>query len=84
MTKVRVKGLASQSIVAEFELSPDEMNEDLLTLLRGRGIPIASSCQGEGVCQKCIINTDLMACITKPKEIISQDSKIVEIVVSYL
>ncbi|TNF27060.1 MAG: 2Fe-2S iron-sulfur cluster binding domain-containing protein [Deltaproteobacteria bacterium] len=84
MSRLIVKGLASQKTVAEFELTEEEMQQDLLTLLTSKGIPIASSCQGEGVCQKCLINGDLMACITKPSELIAQDDKKIEITVSYL
>lgn len=81
---IKVLGLASKTTVAEFKLSEEEFEDDLLTILRSRDIPIASSCLGEGVCQKCIINGDLMACITKPIEILPQGKDLLHIEVSYL
>jgi ferredoxin len=81
---LKVHGLASGTIVAEFPLSEQELDTDLLTLLRSKDIPIASSCLGEGVCRKCLINDDLMACITKSRELLSQGKTVVHIKVSYL
>jgi len=84
VTQVKVMGLASNSVVAEFKLQENEMDSDLLTLLRDRGIPIASSCYGDGVCQKCLINGDLMACMTSPRELLTRGSNKVQISISYL
>lgn len=84
MIDLKIHGLASGTIVAEFQLSEQELETDLLTLLRSKDIPIASSCLGEGVCRKCLINDDLMACITKPIELLSQGETVVHIKVSYL
>ena len=82
--RVKVLGLASNSVVAEFELQESEWDTDLLSLLRDRGIPIASSCYGDGVCQKCLINEDLMACMTNSRELLTQDSNEIQISLSYL
>ncbi|MCB9073274.1 MAG: (2Fe-2S)-binding protein [Bdellovibrionaceae bacterium] len=32
-----------------------EENENLFSLLRRSGVPIASSCSGDGVCGKCVV-----------------------------
>lgn len=58
---IEVLGLASQTsrLVEAFE---HEMDQDLLTWLRSRGVTIASSCDGEGVCKKCKIQNDWLTC----------------------
>ena len=57
---IHVHGLASQKAVASFEVT--DLTTNLMEFLRHRGIPIASSCGGDGVCRKCVVNDDLMSC----------------------
>jgi Na+-transporting NADH:ubiquinone oxidoreductase subunit NqrF len=59
-----VFGNASKSNVATINISPKEKLTNLLQILMDHKIPIASSCFGEGVCQKCVINDGLLACKT--------------------
>lgn len=63
--------------------SSDELNENLLKWLRKKGITIASSCDGEGVCKKCVIQNDWTSCELTLKTFLErqQDGKIF---VSYL
>jgi hypothetical protein len=44
------------------ELSPLEMSDNLMDWLRKKNITIASSCDGEGVCKKCVIQNDWLTC----------------------
>lgn len=54
--------VASNSKI-EFIPNKDELNLDLLTYLRKlKKLPIASSCNGVGVCKKCVCNTDQLLC----------------------
>ncbi|MES2529345.1 MAG: hypothetical protein V4598_19815 [Bdellovibrionota bacterium] len=40
----------------------NDLTNDLLHFLRGNGITIASSCDGEGVCKKCVIQNGWLTC----------------------
>lgn len=61
MPIIEVRGLASGS-GKKLEVRPDELTRNLLFWLREKGITIASSCDGEGVCRKCIIQNDWATC----------------------
>lgn len=61
MPIIEVVGLASKTI-RSFEIKPDEGEENLLQWLRRHGITVASSCDGAGICRKCIIQNDLATC----------------------
>lgn len=39
-----------------------DLTKDLLSFLRAKGITIASSCDGEGVCKKCVIQNGWTTC----------------------
>jgi uncharacterized 2Fe-2S/4Fe-4S cluster protein (DUF4445 family) len=62
MHTIKIRGLASGKIVKilSFKKIPD--NTTLMDYLISQGIPIASSCKGEGVCSKCTINSNLLSC----------------------
>lgn len=55
MKIVKVLGLASQKMILELEIRSESQNKSLLEILQNHKIPIASSCMGDGQCQKCII-----------------------------
>ncbi len=57
---ITVYGRASQKIVATLEI--DHESEILMFFLMRKGLPIASSCAGDGVCKKCVINQDILSC----------------------
>lgn len=59
--QVKVHGLASGKFFPVSYETPD-LRLDLLTFLRGKGITIASSCDGEGVCKKCVIQEGWLTC----------------------
>jgi Na+-transporting NADH:ubiquinone oxidoreductase subunit NqrF len=58
---VIVRGLASGR---EYPVpyTNQDLHEDMLHFLRSRGITIASSCDGEGVCKKCGIQNGWLTC----------------------
>jgi hypothetical protein len=79
---IEVVGLASgRSNFLEY--SPSDLDTDLLTYLRAKGITIASSCDGEGVCKKCNIQNGWLTCELTLKEFLERqpDKKVF---VSYL
>jgi Na+-transporting NADH:ubiquinone oxidoreductase subunit NqrF len=51
---IKVRGLASGRI-KELTYTADDLGMNLLAWLRSRGITVASSCDGHGVCKKCDI-----------------------------
>jgi len=55
------------------EVSEIDLNKDLLTLLRSLEIPVASSCSGEGICKKCIIQNDWLSCKMTLKEFLTRE-----------
>jgi len=57
-----VKGLASGK-ETELTVLPESLDENLLTWLRAQGVTIASSCDGEGVCKKCVIQNGWLTCV---------------------
>ncbi len=82
MQIIEVRGIASGNS-RFFKLFPEEMDENLLWWLRSKGITIASSCNGEGVCKKCVIQDGWMTCMMTLKIFLSQEPDGV-IEVSYL
>ncbi len=80
--QVRFVGLASgKSWPLSF--TTEDTETDLLHLLRLRNIPIASSCDGEGICKKCVIQNDWLSCKLTLKDFL-QRQKDGKIFLSYL
>ena len=73
MFKVRVFGQASHTEIKIIELSNSDLDKSILELLQDNGIPIASSCMGEGICKKCVINDKILSCFKLTKEILNWD-----------
>jgi len=85
MQQITVKGLASQKVIFETAVSEDETDMSIMDFLHQHGVPIASSCRGEGVCKKCIVNEDVLSCQLSLKNLYLRCSKDkIEINVSYL
>lgn len=80
--EIIIFGRSSKKIIARLEVREDE-TLDLMTFLRNNNIPIASSCYGEGVCNKCIINETLLTCQISVKDYLNA-YKDATINVSYL
>lgn len=55
--KIEIFGLASNRIIKTLIPSEDglQIQNSLMTYLQSEGIPIASSCSGDGVCKKCMV-----------------------------
>ena len=58
---MQIHGLASGRR-QELFFENHELETNLLEWLRSRGITIASSCDGEGVCKKCAIQKGWLTC----------------------
>jgi ferredoxin len=78
MPTITVIGDASQQTLLSCEIPKD--SPTLLDFLRSKNIPIASSCDGEGICKKCKFNTNTLAC----QVTLEESSADLEIHLSYL
>jgi Na+-transporting NADH:ubiquinone oxidoreductase subunit NqrF len=69
--QIEILGLASgrRTIIL---VAPEDEEANLLQWLRQKGITIASSCDGEGVCKKCNIQNDWLTCRMTLKEFFSR------------
>ena len=61
MPKLELKALASQKKYS-LEINHSDQELSLLDFLRKNNFPIASSCNGDGVCEKCIVNKNILSC----------------------
>jgi Na+-transporting NADH:ubiquinone oxidoreductase subunit NqrF len=59
--QITIVGLASQKQTT-INVSENDLEKNLLVWLRENQIHIASSCSGEGVCKKCVIQKDWLSC----------------------
>lgn len=72
-----VFGLASQKELGRFPI--DDPTETLMFFLMRQGLPIASSCAGDGICRKCVVNQEVLSCQSTVGEWLSR-----RVEVSYL
>jgi len=74
MIKIQVFGKASQKIVKVIEVDEDSLNSkiSLMDFLHKNNIPVASSCLGEGICRKCVVNIEMLSCQVELSKFISQ------------
>lgn len=57
-----VFGEASGKVFKELAYTESDLSRDLMAFLRSLGVPIASSCLGEGFCQRCQVCEDILSC----------------------
>lgn len=77
-----LKGRASGKEV-KYIIQNNDVNLDILSLCQKYEIPMASSCHGEGICQKCVFNNGQLACKINFKNIL-KDNNSAMIVLDYL
>jgi ferredoxin len=63
----------------EILLEKKDLESNLLTFLQKKGFPIASSCRGEMVCQKCILSTGILSCSLTLDEFLTQYGNTIEV-----
>lgn len=94
MYELDIYGLAGHKTLKRVRISPDEIKkragESLMQYLRSLSIPIASSCLGDGVCEKCVIfitqleKKEVLSCQLSLKDIFIDNIKKIKVEVSYL
>ena len=60
--EIIVRGMASGQEVKRIRPSESDMDKTMMELLNQAGLPIASSCGGEGICSLCTICNDVLSC----------------------
>ncbi|MBD64289.1 MAG: hypothetical protein CME62_03730 [Halobacteriovoraceae bacterium] len=76
--KLIILGVVSQT-QRELTLKESDQNLSLLEILRINSIPIASSCDGEGICKKCLVNDELISCQIKVKDFLARGENTIKI-----
>jgi ferredoxin len=84
MPRIIVFGNAKQATILDQVIPRIELTMTALNWLRSKDIPIASSCNGEGVCKKCIINSNLVSCQINLQDLLNENTQEIKINVSYL
>ncbi len=73
MLALKVVGGASGRTLLDIQIDESQtqiLKAPLMDYLRSKGIPVASACFGEGVCQKCVIGINA-ATNVQSREILS-------------
>lgn len=78
---LKIIGVASAKLIGEIT-QDRHCPYDLLGLMQDIGLPIASSCGGEGVCLRCKFNGEILSCETQFRDLAKE--QISEIKIDYL
>lgn len=78
-----IKGLASGKEVKTIEVTTQQLEANLMDFLLFYKIPVASSCSGKGVCQKCICIYEDREVLTCQKSLIDLFSKAKEVTIYF-
>lgn len=86
MRDLIIYGRASQKEIKRIPIAPADESINLMELLLSNGIPVASSCNGDGVCLKCIATVNGEKVLTCQTDIqgIMLDHDSVTLILSYL
>lgn len=79
---LKIYGNASKKVYKTLSIKKQDLKTNLMELLISKGIPIASSCNGEGVCQKCTTADGVLTCKYEVSEYLNKFKT--KISISYL
>ncbi|PIK15828.1 2Fe-2S iron-sulfur cluster-binding protein [Halobacteriovorax sp. JY17] len=82
MLEVIIFGQASHTQIKKITLKESDLEKTILEFLQENKIPVASSCMGEGICKKCVINENILSCFKLVKDIYNWEKP--TIYISYL
>jgi ferredoxin len=77
--KLHGKASGKESII---EVLEQDLQKTMLEFLTEKSFPIASSCRGEGACQRCMINDDQLSCFITVEQFLKQYGQ--DVFVDYL
>ncbi len=80
--QIEVLGKASNKLIGTYYISEEQQSLSLLDFLLQQSLPIAYSCHGNKVCEKCIVNDDKLACQYSVSEFIKLFSS--KVYINYL
>lgn len=86
MKSLVIYGRASQKEIKKIVITQSDLQLNLMELLLANGIPVASSCNGDGVCLKCILTVNgekVLSCQCDVADIF-KDHDSVTVLFSYL
>lgn len=78
MQEFSLKGIASNK-EQNLKFQEYDMSKTVLEFLLEKEIPIASSCSGKGVCKRCKVNGEYLACNYTVKRFIKEIGNTIEI-----
>ncbi len=86
MKSLVIFGKASQKQIKSITIKASDYKLSLMDLLQYNAIPVASSCNGEGICLKCIVilNDEKILSCQYGVEDIFRNRNCVTVVLSYL
>tara|TARA_R110002049_G_scaffold90287_2_gene226382 strand:+ start:3928 stop:4197 length:270 start_codon:yes stop_codon:yes gene_type:complete len=82
---ITVFGSASQRVVKELSVNESDLDLTLMEYLRKEAVPVASSCYGEGICQKCSVRideSDQLSCLITVRKFLNSSKP--KITITYL
>jgi Na+-transporting NADH:ubiquinone oxidoreductase subunit NqrF len=75
---ITVRGIVSKK-ETRLKVSDQDLDKNLMVFLQENGFPIASSCRGEGVCQKCILSNEILSCSINVKDYLIKFGNLIEV-----
>lgn len=76
MHQIIIYGNASHKTILKVQPHQSDLDLTLLEWLQKYKVPMASSCQGEGMCRKCVVNDQLLSCQVTVKSILNEGKKV--------
>ena len=59
---LEIHGSASKTLLRKGIITEEAEKENLMRFIQRQGLPLASSCDGEGLCHLCIVNETMVTC----------------------
>ena len=81
---IEIYGGASKKILIQRELSLIDLETNLMSFLQGLNLPIASSCQGDGICRLCVVNERMISCQKTVKDLFEDKDGVRKVAIGYL
>ena len=79
MPLISIAGIASGKKYGPWQIPDDNDPTSLMQFLISKGNPIASSCNGDGQCLKCVNSSGIATCQISPLQFLLKHGPVVEI-----
>jgi ferredoxin len=80
---IEIYGGASKKLLKSVRLTKEDQAKNLMLYVKSLGFPLASSCEGDGICHLCIVNENLISCQMTVGEL-KTENNMKKITISYL